>query len=83
MNHLTIDEIIRFVSFDTLDNENLILAGKVNSHILTCAECRDKVREYQKMYDESLLSDSTEDVLIWQSSSDEDDGLAAGSGLDR
>lgn len=83
MNHLTTDEIIRFVSFDTLDNDNLILAGKVNSHILTCAECRDKVRKYQKMYDESLLSDSTEDFLIWKSSRDEDDGLAADSGLDR
>ena len=82
MNHLTIDEIIRFVSFDTLDNDNLLLAGKVNSHILACTECRDKVRVYQKMYDESLLSDSTENVLTWQSS-DEDDGLTAGSGLDR
>lgn len=83
MNHLTIDEIIRFVSFDTLDNDNLILAGKVNSHILTCAECRDKVRKYQKMYDESSLSDSTENVLTWQSSNDEGDRLVTDSGLDR
>ena len=51
MNHLTDDEITGFVSFDTLGNESMELASRVNYHILRCEECRERVRISQKLYD--------------------------------
>lgn len=52
MKHLTIDEILDFVSFETLDATSLQLATKVNSHIRTCEECFRKVQAFQMIYDE-------------------------------
>lgn len=52
MKHLTVEEMIDFVSFNKLDNEFLSLASKVNTHILRCDECREKVTAFQMVYDE-------------------------------
>ena len=51
MNHLTVDEMIDFVSLTDLDKESLALASKVNSHISRCRECREKVKAFQTVYD--------------------------------
>lgn len=52
MKHLTIDEMIDFVSFNKLDSESLALASKVNAHIFECDICRKKVEAFQIIYDE-------------------------------
>ena len=52
MMHLTVDEMIDFVSFNKMDNESLALAAKVNAHIFECNACRKKVEAFQLVYDE-------------------------------
>lgn len=52
MKHLTVDEMIDFVSFNKLDSESLALASKVNAHIFECEICRKKVEAFQIIYDE-------------------------------
>lgn len=52
MKHLTVDEMIDFVSFNKLDSESLALASKVNAHIFECHTCRKKVEAFQIIYDE-------------------------------
>lgn len=52
MNHLTLDEIIDFVSLTEINEESIQLMGKVNAHIAQCRECRELVRSYQLIYDE-------------------------------
>lgn len=43
MTHLTVEEIIEFVSFDKLNAETLALSTKVNEHIWSCPSCLKKV----------------------------------------
>ena len=52
MNHLTLDEIIDFVSLTEINEETIQLMGEVNAHIARCRECRELVRSYQLVYDE-------------------------------
>lgn len=52
MEHLSIDEMIEFVSANEINGQSIELAKKVNGHIRTCAECFNKVRAFQIVYDE-------------------------------
>ena len=52
MKHLSVDEMINFVSFDKLDGEALAAASKASAHILKCGACRKKITAYQTVYDE-------------------------------
>lgn len=52
MIHLSVDEIIEFVSFNELSGEMLAMAGRVNEHISICADCLKKVKAFQAVYDE-------------------------------
>ncbi len=52
MIHLSVDEIIEFVSFNELSDETLAMAGRVNEHISKCADCLKKVKAFQTVYDE-------------------------------
>ena len=54
MNHLTLDEIIDFVSLTEINEESIAWMGMVNAHIAQCRECRELVRSYQLIYDETL-----------------------------
>ena len=51
MKHLTTDEIINFVTIDSISKENLELAAVVNGHILVCEDCREKVKAFQAVCD--------------------------------
>lgn len=51
MKHLTTDEIINFVTIDSISKENLELAAAVNGHILVCDNCREKVKAFQAVSD--------------------------------
>lgn len=57
MIHLTKNEIMKFVSFNRLDAASLEFAGKVNTHLRECPECRKRVIAYQKIND--LLTEFT------------------------
>ena len=52
MEHLTIEEIIEFVSFEKMDAESLKLASRVNAHIRSCPSCMRKVRAFQLVMEE-------------------------------
>lgn len=52
MKHLTVDEIVDFVTFEKIDNKSLENAAKVNTHIRQCSGCLRKVRAFQMVYDE-------------------------------
>lgn len=52
MKHLTVDEMIDFVSFDKVDAQILAKASYVNAHIRSCDQCLRKVRAFQTVYDE-------------------------------
>lgn len=52
MKHLTVDEMIDFVSINNLNDGSLNLASAVNAHILRCEVCRRKVEAFQMVYDE-------------------------------
>lgn len=52
MKHITVDEMIDFVSFETVDPKTLENASKVTTHIRTCGECLRRVNAFQMIYDE-------------------------------
>lgn len=52
MNHLTIDEIIDFVSLSKMNKEAVDLSAVVNGHIRRCSKCLNLVRVFQMIYDE-------------------------------
>ena len=52
MDHLTVDEIIDFVSLTDLGEESLKLAAAVNGHMRGCRECRKLVGAFQTVHDE-------------------------------
>lgn len=54
MMHLEIEEIVDFVSINTLTQENISLTQKVNGHIRGCKECLEKVRAFQNVHDEMM-----------------------------
>ncbi|MBQ9945522.1 MAG: hypothetical protein IJO68_03255 [Clostridia bacterium] len=50
--HLTIDEILDFVTMDNIDENTLSLIARVNSHILVCKECFELVNAIQLIQEE-------------------------------
>ena len=51
MTHLTVDEIIEFVSMDEFSADALEFSQLVNGHIRQCDECLESVRSFQLIYD--------------------------------
>lgn len=62
MDHLTLDDVINFVSLTEMNDESMQLISKVNDHIARCSECRELVRSFQAVYDELNRTDLTEDA---------------------
>ncbi len=52
MKHVTVDEMIAFVSMDTMDEASLELASKVTTHIRSCTRCKGTLRAFQLICDE-------------------------------
>ena len=52
MEHLTIEDIIQFVTISVIDENSIRLASRVNAHILQCDLCRKRVYAFQTVYDE-------------------------------
>ncbi len=59
MEHLTIEDIIQFVTISVIDESSIRLASKVNTHILQCDLCRKKVSAFQTVYDEFLSNNAS------------------------
>lgn len=51
MKHITIDEILDFVSIERMDAKSLELASKITTHIRECDDCLQKVRAFQNVYE--------------------------------
>lgn len=81
MNHLTTDELLRFVSLKTLDDDNIALTARVNTHILHCDECLKKVREFQSIIDSDDKQEEEFDVALWKSGTDDSDESSGFIGL--
>ena len=62
MTHLTVEEIIEFVSFDKLSEDTITLSTKVNEHIRSCSTCVEKVSSVQMVYDELCRIGNVGDV---------------------
>lgn len=62
MSHLTVEEIIEFVSFDKLSEDTIALSTKVNEHIRLCSNCLEKVSSFQMVYDELCRIGNVADV---------------------
>ena len=52
MDHLTIEKIIRFISFTEMNESNMALSSEVNSHMVKCSECRKKVLSITETVDQ-------------------------------
>ena len=72
MTHLTVEEIIEFVSIDKLSEETIALSTKVNEHIRSCPTCLEKVSSFQMVYDElcriGSVSDVKQSIYRWRQS---------------
>lgn len=76
MDHLTVDEMMDFVSIDQLDQASLALASKVHAHLLQCEACREKVAAYQAAYD-GLVKIANECKEPPRGKDDRDGGITA------
>lgn len=54
MNHLTVDEILDFISLSELNAEAIKLSATVNEHIRECEKCLKLVRSFQLIHEEFL-----------------------------
>ena len=52
MKHLTVDEMLEFVSLTELGSASMELSAAVNGHIRKCEKCLKTVRAFQMIYDE-------------------------------
>lgn len=52
LEHLSIEEIIKYITLNKVDRESLDLLSKVNGHIRNCPSCKEKVISYETLNDE-------------------------------
>lgn len=52
MKHLSMDEMINYVSLNDFTSENLEFIAEKNIHLAECKECSDRVMALQVVYDE-------------------------------
>ena len=52
MKHLNTEDIIKYVTINTVNNETLELMSKVNGHIRNCPSCKEKVMSYESINNE-------------------------------
>lgn len=52
MKHLTVDEMMEFVSLTELNADAIMLSAAVNGHIRKCDKCLKCVQAFQLIHDE-------------------------------
>lgn len=65
MNHLTFEEIAKYVSLKKLDEEAFALASKVDTHIRECDQCLELVRAVRTIHDELVKRKRGNDLLTF------------------
>ena len=60
MKHLTVEQIVEFVSLTTINDKAVALSAAVNGHIRHCGRCFDKVCAFQAIHDEFYFWSSRE-----------------------
>ena len=53
-DHLTFDEMLKYVTIDKLDNEYLLFIAEKNIHLKECRECAERIDKLQALCDELL-----------------------------
>lgn len=71
MSHLTVCQIIDFVSSTELNESTKKLIATVNKHICECPECLEKVQAFQTIYDEFRFRLDDEEMKNFLASYDE------------
>ncbi len=51
MEHLSFEEITKYVEANKASEETFSLIAKVNNHIRECNECGEKVTAFERVYD--------------------------------
>lgn len=62
MKHLTNDEILSYVSFNTLDDTNMKLSADIVLHIRHCNECLKRVSAFQNIYFQLIDSGRSDEL---------------------
>ncbi len=62
MEHLSIEEIIKYVTANKTDAETLDLLSRVNGHIRVCSQCKEKLLAYEYVNDTLKLSADEKDL---------------------
>lgn len=70
MRHLTVEEIIDFVSIREWTEESLALIARVNGHIRSCDACLKRVQAFRLIYEEFLRRDIDATFEQWLEQSD-------------
>ncbi len=72
MEHPSLEKIIRFISFDELNEENLSLASEINLHMIECADCRKKIQSIQNTLQSLLTYSQVKNLDVSDMSIDDD-----------
>ena len=81
MDHLTVEEMIDFVSFNKIGDDTLKLASKVTAHVIRCDACREKVSAFQLLYDEFVKMGRDRSLGDFMKINDVPDEIDAGAVL--
>ena len=65
MEHLTVDQIMDFVSLTALNEEATALIATVNGHIHKCEACLQRVRAFGLLHDEFVRLSITKDFRAY------------------
>lgn len=65
MRHLTVEEIIDFVSIREWTDASLALIARVNGHIRSCDACLKRVQAFRLIHEEFLRMDVDANFKDW------------------
>ncbi len=51
--HMTMEELTRFVWLEQVTPEAIALAVQVNSHLMTCQSCTQRMEQLQKLHEDT------------------------------
>ena len=51
--HISLEDLVKFIWMDSLDPENMELSMKVNCHLIQCEECARRAEQLQKMHEDT------------------------------
>lgn len=61
MKHLTVDEIIDFISLTELNRDSIKLCATVNAHLCECDKCLELTKAFKAIHDEFVKLEKDKD----------------------